>query len=387
MDVLFNEFEEMLKQSARNTLEVESSPALVRESEVDPLGYAPNLWKKIADLGWLGLALPEAYGGQGLGLSALGILAAELGRVVAPVPFHCTMTAALTIAEVGTERQRAAILPRVVQGEAILTWALTEADPRFLTPDAVQMQATVDGDSLVLNGTKLFVEHFESAAQCLVVCRTAPGKTGAAGISVVLVDPKSAGLEVTSLANLAKEKLSRVDFTNVRVPRANVVGTEGQGWPVVEAMVNRSAALLSIQMSGAARRALEYAVEYAKGREAFGRPIGAFQSIAHTLADTLIWIDGCDLIAYQALWRLEKGLPAAVQVSQAKAFCSEKVIAAVRNANVVHGGVAATAELDLQLWFRRASAWATRLGTPSEHRARVAHAVLDSALTFSGAPA
>ena len=142
-----------------------------------------------------------------------------------------------------------------MQGEAILTWALTEADPRFLTPDAVQMQATVDGDSLVLNGTKLFVEHFESAAQCLVVCRTAPGKTGAAGISVVHVDPKSAGMRVTPLANLAKEKLSRVDFTNVRVPRANVVGTEGRGWPVVEAMVNRSAALLSIQMSGAARRA------------------------------------------------------------------------------------------------------------------------------------
>ncbi len=379
MDVLFNEFEEMLKQSARNTLEAESPPSLVREAEASPLGYSPDLWKKIADLGWLGLALPESAGGQGLGLSSLGIVACEIGRGVAPVPFHSTMTAALTIAESGSDAQRAAILPRVVSGDAILTWALTEADPRYLTPDAVQMQATVDGDSLVLNGTKLFVENFEVADQCLVVCRTAPGKTGAAGISLVLVDTKAAGLKVTPLTNIAKEQLSRVEFTNVRVPRANVVGTEGAGWPVVEGMVNRAAALISIQMSGAARRALEYAVDYAKEREAFGRPIGAFQSIAHTLADTIIWIDGCDLIAYEALWRLEQGLPAAVQVSQAKAFCSEKVVQAVRNANVVHGGIAATAELDLQLWFRRASAWATRLGTPSEHRARVAHAVLDPA--------
>lgn len=379
MDVLFNEFEEMLKQSTRSTLEVESPPSLVREAEASPLGYSPALWKKLAELGWTGLALPTGYGGQGLGLSSLGIVVAELGRAVAPVPFHCTMTAALTLAEAGNDNQRAAILPGVVQGDTILTWALTEADPRYLTPDAVQMQATVDGDSLVLNGTKLFVEHFEAAGQCLVVCRTSSGKTGAAGISVVLVDPKSAGLTVTPLVNIAKEKLSRVDFTNVRVPRSNVIGTEGEGWPIVEGMVNRAAALLSIQMSGAARRALEYAVEYAKGREAFGRPIGAFQSIAHTLADTLIWIDGCDLISYEALWRLEQGLPAAVQVSQAKAFCSEKVIAAVRNANVVHGGIAATAELDLQLWFRRASAWAMRLGTPSEHRARVARAVLDPA--------
>jgi alkylation response protein AidB-like acyl-CoA dehydrogenase len=378
MDVLFNEFEEMLKQSARNTLEVESPPSLVREAEVSPQGYSPDLWKKIADLGWLGLALPESAGGQGLGLSSLGIVACELGRAVAPVPFHSTMTAALTIAESGSDAQRTSILPRVVSGDAILTWALTEADPRYLTPDAVHMLAAVEGSDLVLNGTKLFVENVESAAQILVVCRTAAG-TGPAGISLVLVPTDAAGLKATPLVNIAKEKLSRLDFTNVRVPRANVVGTEGAGWPVVEGMVNRAAALISIQMSGAARRALEYAVEYAKGREAFGRPIGAFQSIAHTLADTLIWIDGCDLIAYEALWRLEKGLPAAVQVSQAKAFCSEKVVQAVRNANVVHGGIAATAELDLQLWFRRASAWATRLGTPSEHRARVAHAVLDPA--------
>lgn len=375
MDVLFNEFEEMLKQSARDTLEVESPPSLVREAEASPLGYDPGLWSKIADLGWLGLGLGEEYGGQNLGLSSLGIVAAELGRAVAPVPFHCTMTAALTIADAGTEDQRKANLPQVVSGETILTWALTEADPRFLTPDAVRMEATADGDHLVLNGTKMFVEHFESAEKCLVVCRTA-GTTGADGISLVLVDTKGDGLTSSPLVNLAKEKLSRVEFSNVRVPRANIVGTEGQAWPVVEAMVDRSAALLSIQMSAAARRALEYAVDYAKQREAFGRPIGAFQSIAHTLADTLIWVDGCELISYEALWFLEQGLPADVKVSQAKAYCSEKVIAAVRNANVVHGGIAATAELDLQLWFRRASAWATRLGTPSEHRARVAQAVL-----------
>lgn len=378
MDVLFNEFEEMLKRSARNTLEVECPPAVVRQAEASVLGYSPDLWQKIADLGWLGLALPEAYGGQGLGLSSLGIVMCELGRAVAPVPFHSTMTVALTIAAAGSAAQRQAMLPRVVRGESMLTWAMTEGDPRALTPDAVQMQATVDGDHLVLNGFKMFVENMEGADQVLVVCRVA-GSTGPDGITAVLVDSRSAGLSVTPLANIAKDRLSRLDFAGVRVPRADVVGVEGRAWPLVEDMVDRAAAMISIQMSGAARRALEYAVAYAKGREAFGRPIGAFQSIAHTLADTLIWIDGCDLVAYEALWRLERGLPARVQVSQAKAFCSEKVIAAVRNANVVHGGIAATWELDLQLWFRRASAWAMRLGTAAEHRARVAHAILDPA--------
>ena len=159
MDVLFNEFEEMLKQSARSTLEVESPPALVREAEVSAKGYSPDLWKKIADLGWLGMALPESVGGQGLGLSSLGIVACELGRAVAPVPFHSTMTAALTIAESGSDALRTSILPRVVSGDAILTWALTEADPRYLTPDTVRRYLN-DAENPKLKGEKIGRDWF-----------------------------------------------------------------------------------------------------------------------------------------------------------------------------------------------------------------------------------
>lgn len=377
MDVLFNESEQMLQHSAREMLEHESPPDLPRSIEGDPVGYAPDLWKKMAELGWLGLALPEEHGGQGLGLTYLGILSGELGRSLAPVPFHCTQTAALTLAEAGTDAQRAAVLPPVAAGDTILTWALTEGDPRFLTPDAVNMPAVEDGDDLVLTGTKLFVEHFAAADQCLVVCRTRAGSHGAEGISLVLVDTTSAGLTSSELTNIAKDRLSEVTFQDVRVPKANVVGTLHQGWPVVEGMVNRATALLCMQMSGGARRALELAVEYSKHREAFGRPIGSFQAMAHTMADMLIWIDGCELVTYEALWRLENGLPADAHVSQAKAFTSEKCLAAVRNANIVHGGIAATWELNLNLWFRRVSAWSTRLGSAYEHRARVASAVLD----------
>ena len=121
---------------------------------------------------------------------------------------------------------------------------------------------------------------------------------------------------------------------------------------------------------------MELAVEYAKHRMAFGRPIGAFQVISHSLADMLIWMDGCELLSYEALWRLDQGLPASVEVSQAKAFCNDKCLATARNANIVHGGIAFTWELNLNLWFRRASAWATRLGSSFEHRARVAESIL-----------
>jgi alkylation response protein AidB-like acyl-CoA dehydrogenase len=375
MEVLFDEEEEMLKRNARQVLEAECPPQLARDMETDDLGFPPDLWKKIADLGWLGLALPEQYGGQALPLTYLGIVTEELGRAIAPVPFHCTMVAALTIVADGAEAQRQEVLPRVSRGDLVLTWAVTERDPR-LRPEGVHLEAVEEGDYFVLRGMKLFVENFTAADQCLVACRTRPGSTGAEGISLLLVDTRSVGITGTLLPNIAKDKQSEVTFDGVRVPRANLVGELHRGWPAVQQMLERATALLCAQMTGATRKTLELAVEYAKVRVAFGRPIGAFQSISHMCADMVIWMDGCHLLTYEALWRLGHGLPAGTEVSQAKAFCSEKCLAVTRNANIVHGGIAFTREFDLNLWFRRASAWATRLGSAFEHRARVAEAIL-----------
>lgn len=375
MDVLFNEAEEMIKQSAREFLQVESPVKLVRAIEGDPgTGYAKDLWSKIAGLGWVGLALPEQYGGQGLGLPFLGIVTEELGRAIAPVPFVTTAAPALVLAAHGSDDLRRAVLPGISEGKTILTWAFTEHDPR-LVPEAVQLWAAEDGDAFVLNGTKLFVEYFNDAQHCLVACRTKPG-TGEDGVSLLLVDTRSTGISATPIPNIANDPLSEVTFSNVRVPRGNLVGSLHGGWPATEALLQRATALLCAQMSGAARKASELAFEYAKHRVAFGKPIGAFQVIAHMCADMLIAVDGCELLTYEALWRLDQGLPAGTEVSQAKAFCSEKCLAVTRNANIVHGGLAFTWELDLNLWFRRTSAWATRLGTSFEHRRRVAAAIL-----------
>lgn len=375
MDVLFDETEEMLRRSTREMLEVESPPQLARDMESDPRGYSAELWTKMAALGWLGLAIPEQYGGQGLGLTYLGIVAEELGRAVAPVPFHSTMTAALAIVHDGSDEQRRSVLPRVSSGAATLTWAMTEEDPR-LCPEAVMMAAAEDGDHFLLTGTKRFVEFAQFADYCLVVCRTQPGSTGEQGLSLFLVDMRTSGISMSPLITIAKDSMGEVKFANVRVPSANLVGTLHRGWPVVERMLDRGTALLCAQMTGASRKAMELAVDYAKHRVAFGRPIGSFQTIAHICADMLIWVDGCELLTYEALWRLDNGLLARAEVSQAKSFCSEKCVATVRNANVIHGGLAMTAELNLNLWFRRVSAWATRMGTPFEHRARLADAVL-----------
>jgi alkylation response protein AidB-like acyl-CoA dehydrogenase len=376
MDLLLTEEEKMLRHTAREFLEAECPTSLVREMETDPKGYPPSLWRKTAELGWQGMALPEKYGGQDLPLVYLGLILEEAGRALAPLPLHSTVAAALTIARDGAEAQREAVLPAVARGETVLTWAFTEEDPRFLS-ETIRTKAVADGDHFVINGRKLFVDNFVAADQCLVACRTAPASPGHAGLSLFLVDTRSRGLSQIPLVTLAKDKQSEIIFQNVRVPKSNLIGELHQGGPIIERMLERATVLLCAQMLGATRKDAEMAIDYAKYRVAFGQPIGAFQSIQHLCADMIMWIDSGQLLTYEALWKMDQGLPAGVEVSQAKAFCNEKCEAVVRLSQMVHGGIGFMMEFDLHLWFRRVSAWAMRLGTSFEHRARIAHALID----------
>ena len=376
MDVLPSEEELMMKNLAREFLEAECPPLLAREMEKDEAGYSLELWTKMAALGWLGTSVPEAYGGQGLPLTYLGLILEEVGRAIAPVPFHSTVVPALTIAEYGSGAQKQEVLPRVSQGNIIMTWAFQEPDPR-LTPEAVQTQAVAEGDEFVITGTKMFVDNFNVAEKCLVACRTSPASNANQGLSMFLVDTNAAGIVQTALTTLAKDKQSKVDFNNVRVPKSALIGELDEGWPIASRMLDQATVLLCTQMVGAARKDIEMGIEYSKNRVAFGRPIGAFQSVQHMCADMTIWVDGAQLLTYEALWKMDNDLPSSVEVSQAKAFCNDKCQAAVRSSQVLHGGMGFMMEFDLHLWYRRVCAWSMRLGTSFEHRNRVASALLD----------
>ncbi len=376
MDTSLSEEEAMVRESARRFLEASCPTTLVRAMEKDATGYPPALWEQAVELGWTGMCLPEAFGGSGLPLVYLGLVLEEVGRALAPLPLLSTSIAGLAIADIGSDAIKSAILPGVAAGTTLLSWAFSESDPRFL-PGSVQMAARDDGNDYVLSGTKLFVENFKSSQHCLVAVRTTPAGADGAGLSLLLVDTGSAGLAETPMVTLAKDKVSVVAFDSVRVPKANLVGPSGGAWPGIERMLERGTALLCTQILGAARKDMEMAVEWAKYRRAFGQPIGAFQSLQHMCADMLLWIDGGGLLAYESLWRMDQGLPATVEASQAKAFCNEKCEAVVRQCQIIHGGIGFMMEFDLQLWYRRVCAWTMRLGTAYEHRAKIARALID----------
>ena len=188
----------------------------------------------------------------------------------------------------------------------MMTWAVQEVDAR-LQPDAVQLTATADGDDFVLNGNKRFVDNYNVADQVVVVARTAAASSSNEGLSVFVMDTNGSGLSYTPYVTLAKDKQGEVDFSNVRVPKANLIGELNQGWPIAEAMLDRGTALLCCQMLGATRKDSELAIEYAKNRVAFGRPRGDFQSVAHKCADMMLWLSGGGRLTHEARGGVEQG--------------------------------------------------------------------------------
>jgi alkylation response protein AidB-like acyl-CoA dehydrogenase len=326
----------------------------------------------MSELGWTGASLSADSGGQGLPLTVTGLLLAEAGRYLAPVPLLCSTVAAKIVDKYGTAEQRVRAAD-VASGRAIATYALLGPTGSIACLPDSALTAVRSGDDLELTGTMSFVDSADVADWLLVAAREESGL-----LRVLIVRTGSPGLSVRPLVSTAKDRQDRVTFERVRVPVTAELGPSGAGPAVLEDLFQHAVALLCAQIGGAARRDMELAVEYAKQRHAFGRPIGSFQALQHLCADMLIQVDGIELLAAEAIWRLGEGLPAGVEVSQAKAFAAEHAIAVCRASQQIHGGIGFMLEFDLHLWYRRIVSWCLRLGGAPEHRARVAAALLDT---------
>jgi alkylation response protein AidB-like acyl-CoA dehydrogenase len=371
MDFAFSEEQELLRRTARDFLGEHAPMRRVREVMEGEGSVAPELWKQMVELGWLGLALPERAGGSGLSLVELSIVLEELGRCLAPVPFLPTSIAAAAIDVAGDEVQRAAWLPRIARGEVAASFAITE-DAGSDEPADLQLRAEADGDGFALTGRKLFVPEADAADLLVVVART--GDEAGRGLALFLVPRTAEGVVVEGMRAMDPLRpLHRVELDGVRVARDDLLAHADDAWPVIERVLDRARVMVCAEMVGGAQKCLEDAVRYAKQRIQFGKPIGANQAIKHKCADMLLQVESARSLTYHAAWAAsEASAEAALAVSMAKAYASDAYRRVAAENIQIHGGVGFTWEYDCHLYFKRAKSDEVWLGDGARHRERVA---------------
>jgi alkylation response protein AidB-like acyl-CoA dehydrogenase len=376
MNFGFNEEQELLRNTARKFFENECGSETVRRLMETPEGISAELWKKLAEQGWLGLIYPEQYDGTGLGLVDLVVLMEEMGRAVAPGPYFSTvLLGGLAILEAGGEGQKKEWLPRIAAGDKRVALAWMEPSAQ-LGPAGVTLTAVKRGETFTLSGTKLFVHDAHTADALVVAARTRPG-AGADGVSLFLLPKGTKGLEVTLLPTMDQtRKLCEVACSDVTVGADALLGAAGAGWAPLSRVLDRATVALCAEMCGGAQKVLDMTVEYAKIRQAFGRPIGSYQGVKHRAADMLVDVENSKSITYYAAWALDENSPEApLAVSMAKAYVSDAYRRVAAGGIQLHGGIGFTWEHDLHLYFKRAKGSEFTFGDATHHRERVAQLV------------
>jgi len=374
MDLRFTETQEILKKMARDFLTTECPKTLVRKLEQSEKGYSPELWKKLAELGWMGLIIPEEYGGMGYTFQDLVVLLEEIGRNILPGPLIATVTGTFPILEAGTEEQKKELLPKIAQGNLILTTALLESDG-VLDASGIAIKATPKGNDFIINGTKLFVEMAHVANYIICVTRTKAGTSPEKGITLFIVDSKTSGISWEVMPTTAADKLCEVRFNNVNVPKKNMIGKIDEGWSIVEMMLRKGAIAKCAESIGAIETCVEMTVAYSKERVQYERPIGAFQAVQHKLADMWTAMETSCYLVYEVAWMESEGLPCAKEASMAKAYINEVYKDIAKWAVRLHGAIATSADHDIPLYYRRSKAADIAFGTTDFHREIVAQKI------------
>jgi alkylation response protein AidB-like acyl-CoA dehydrogenase len=358
VDFSFSSDQQLLRNSARAFLDEHSKPAQVRLLWDDPRGESEALWKEMAQLGWLGLALPEDAGGSALGLVETAILQEELGRAACPSPYLPTVLAAMAIDRFGSAAQKQRWLPAVAGGGARATVALMER-ALDLRPESIETRADERGGKAVLSGVKQFVPWAHVADVILV-----PARRGAS-LAVYVVDAAAPGVSIKPLTSMDPgTRLGQVTLDAAAVAAEAMLPAEA-----VPFLLERGAVAAAAEMLGAARRCLDMAVEYAKVREQFGQPIGSFQAIRHRCAEMLLDVENSHAATYYAAWALASGAEdGPLAASVAKSYVNDATRKVCGDAIQVHGGIGFTWEYDLHLYFKRAKALEPLYGDAEHHR-------------------
>ncbi len=377
MKLEFTEIQKMLQTAARQFLEAECTKPVVRQIRQTEAGYSPELWRKMAKLGWTGMPFPEAQGGAGLGLLDMVVLYGEMGRALLPSPhLSSVMLSGLTLLDAGNQVQIDEFIPGIAAGEICFTLAVTEPDYGW-EPGFISTAATADGEDFLIRGTKLFVPYAGAADYILTAVRT--GDTASeASISLLMVPADAPGLTVTPLHGSIGEPLAEITYDGVRVPASSLVGALNGGWDLLQATIRRGSVLQCAEMTGGIEYILELATAYGNDRIQFGQYVGSFQRIQDRVINILNGLDKARWTTYEAAWRLDQGLDATVEVAVARMLSNRAYSTASDEAAHIFAGAGFMRDFDLWLYHQKSWTVEHYLGGLDLQRRTIAAAVLDS---------
>jgi len=349
--------QESLRNTAREFLATECPISVVREAEESGVGHSPDLWRKMADLGWLGICLPEKYGGGESSLSDQAVLFEEVGGFLVPGPLLASsVLAAQTVLQGGTDQQKDNLLPGMVSGDIILTLARGE-----------RLETSSQSGSLVISGESAFVRYAGLANQ--IICATRPAIGAWPDTTLVLVDSQADGVIKTAMESIANYPQFRVEFDDVSLPGDSVLGEIAEGRVALELAIKRATVIQCAETLGRAEKVLEMVVAYAGTGQQFDRPIpiGSFQAVQHRCANLKVAVDIGRLLTYQAAWRLDQNLPASDEIAMAKAQSGTLSRLATETGHSIFGGVSFTVKHDMHLYSDRAKIAEAHLGDTEYH--------------------
>jgi alkylation response protein AidB-like acyl-CoA dehydrogenase len=370
MNFGFSEEQELLRAEVRKFLDQNASIEEVRKIVESEEGFDRNLWNRMAELGWVGLTMPEAHGGMGLGLVTLLVVLEETGRSLFPSPLISTVIAAKAIERFGSAEQQARWLPGLADGSRLGTFALLEQSDN-LAPEGIELVAMPDGGRLLLSGSKLYVPDAVTADLAVVAVRTGADPEA---VSLVVIESDEAGFAASDFAAMdLSKRLGKIELSDVRVSADAVLGTPDKAWPAIRWLIDLGAALVTAETVGAAEQTNQIAVDFAKQRVQFGSLIGRYQGVKHPLAEMYVDIESYKSLIYYAFWALdEDDASAALAISRAKAYASETFPEAGINGVQLHGGVGYTWEYDIQLYLKRGKWMRPMFGDANYHYERIA---------------
>jgi len=367
MDLSLTDTQRLIRESARDVVAGDLDKDTLLDLDRLPAPMTDELWAKMAALGWMGMAIPEEFGGTGNSLTDVAVLFEELGRGPVSGPmFSSGVLGALVVLEAGSTEQKKAWLPGVASGERILALAATEADYGW-APERVRMTARREGDGYRLTGTKLFVHDAASATDLLVLARVEDSD----GLALLRADAKAPGISIRALPGFITG-LAEVVFEDVAVAAADRLGGDWDVWPAFDRAVLSALPVLCAYKVGGCQAVFELSVEYSRERTQFGQPIGRFQRVQDHIVHIVNYLDAARWTTYEALWKLETGASdAATGVHMAKAVASESYMRACDFAHEVHAGIGVVREYGLTLHTKMSRTLYHCLGAPKAHRKRM----------------